>query len=160
EGDHVHVELRIEPASRIPLPGVIACERAGRLGEHKVELRREGRAYRGVYRLHRVPRGHHTFEGVRLTISDPWGLAAASLEVEERGVLVVQPRLFALERLFSDSGTALAGGSGAAMLRGGGFDLHGVRHHMPGESLRTVHWPSTARTGTLMVKEFEESPRD
>ncbi len=40
------------------------------------------------------------------------------------------------------------------------FEFHTVRHHVPGESLRRVHWPSTARQGTLMVKEFEDSPRD
>src|SRR5207302_1194013 len=45
EGDHVRVELRVEPASRIPLPVVVVRERAGRLGEHEVELRREGATY-------------------------------------------------------------------------------------------------------------------
>src|SRR5207247_955889 len=29
-----------------------------------------------------------------------------------------------------------------------------------GESLRRVHWPSTARRGQLMVKELEDAPRD
>lgn len=160
EGDHVRVELQVEPATRIPLPVVVVRERIGRLGEREVELRREGGIYRGVYHLPRVPRGRHKFEPMRLSISDPWGLAAASLEVDERGALVVQPRLFALERLFSDDGSALTGGSHASLRPGAGFDVHGVRHHEPGESLRTVHWPSTARTGTLMLKEFEDSPRD
>src|SRR5438067_5071077 len=127
EGDHVRVELRVEPASRIPLPVVVAHERIGRLGEHEVELRREGGSYRGTYHLNRVPRGQHRFEPLRLSISDPWGLAAASLEVDERGVLLVQPRLFTLERLFSDVGSALAGGSHSALRPGAGFDVHGVR---------------------------------
>jgi uncharacterized protein (DUF58 family) len=160
EGDHVRVELRVEPASRIPLPVVVARERVGGLGEREVELRREDGIYRGVYDLHRVCRGLHRFERMRVSISDPWGLAASTLEVDERGVLLVQPRLVALERLFSDDGSALAGGSHSALRPGAGFDVHGVRHHEPGESLRTIHWPSTARTGTLMVKEFEDSARD
>ena len=160
EGDDVRVELNVEPASRVPLPVVVARERIGRLGDREVELRREGGSYRGVYDLDRVPRGHHQFEPMRLRISDPWGLAAVSVEVAERGVLLVQPRLVALERLFSDAGSALVGASQSALRPGPGFDVHGVRHHEPGESLRAVHWPSTARTGTLMVKEFEDSPRD
>jgi uncharacterized protein (DUF58 family) len=41
-----------------------------------------------------------------------------------------------------------------------GFDLHSVRDYQQGESLRRVHWPSTARRGALMVKELEDSPRD
>jgi uncharacterized protein (DUF58 family) len=35
-----------------------------------------------------------------------------------------------------------------------------VREYVEGESLRKVHWPSTARRGQLMVKELEDSPRD
>ncbi len=46
------------------------------------------------------------------------------------------------------------------MRRPVGFDLHSVRDYQQGESLRRVHWPSTARRGSLMVKELEDSPRD
>jgi uncharacterized protein (DUF58 family) len=41
-----------------------------------------------------------------------------------------------------------------------GFELHGVREYAQGESLRRVHWRSTARRGQLMVKELEDAPRD
>ena len=41
-----------------------------------------------------------------------------------------------------------------------GFDLHSVRDYVEGDSLRKVHWRSTARRGRLMVKELEDSPRD
>jgi len=160
EGDDVRIELRVEPTSRIPLPVVVVRERIGRLGERGVELRRVGGAYRGAYDLRRVPRGHHRFEPMRLSLSDPWGFAHATVEIAEVGALFVQPRLVALERLFSDAGSALAGDSRSSPRPGGGFDVHGVRQHEPGESLRTVHWPSTARTGTLMVKEFDDSARD
>ena len=34
-------------------------------------------------------------------------------------------------------------------LRSGGHELHGVREHQPGESLRGVHWPATAHHGRL-----------
>ena len=35
-----------------------------------------------------------------------------------------------------------------------------MREYEHGESLRKVHWPTTARRGQLMVKELEDSPRD
>jgi uncharacterized protein (DUF58 family) len=35
-----------------------------------------------------------------------------------------------------------------------------VREYEQGESLRRVHWRSTAKRGQLMVKELEDSPRD
>ena len=35
-----------------------------------------------------------------------------------------------------------------------------MREYEQGESLRKVHWASTARRGQLMVKELEDAPRD
>ncbi len=34
----------------------------------------------------------------------------------------------------------------------------GVRPHVPGDPLASIHWPSSARTGTIMVKELEAQP--
>jgi uncharacterized protein (DUF58 family) len=36
--------------------------------------------------------------------------------------------------------------------------VSGVRDYEPGDSLNRVHWPSTARTGRLISKEFELDP--
>jgi uncharacterized protein (DUF58 family) len=40
-------------------------------------------------------------------------------------------------------------------VRGAGIEPWGVRNYVYGDSLRHVHWRSTARTGHLLVKEFE-----
>ncbi len=160
EEDDVAIELVVQPTTRVPLPGATGWERIGRLGEHEVELRRDGGVYRGSYALRRVPRGRHVFEPMRVAVSDPWRLAESALQVEEREVLVVYPRLVELERLFSDGAAVLSDGRRLLYRRPTGFELHSVREHEPGDSLRRVHWPSTARTGVLMVKELEDSPRD
>jgi uncharacterized protein (DUF58 family) len=39
--------------------------------------------------------------------------------------------------------------------RGAGIEPRGVREYAPGDLQRHVHWPSSARTGSLMVKEFD-----
>lgn len=39
---------------------------------------------------------------------------------------------------------------------GGGEEFLGVRGYRPGDPLRSVHWRSTARAGTLVVKEYEQ----
>lgn len=80
--------------------------------------------------------------------------------LDERQSLVVYPRLTELDRLFFDGGTGREHGRRLVLRRPVGFDLHSVRDYQQGESLRRVHWPSTARRGALMVKELEDSPRD
>src|SRR5205823_14778080 len=73
---------------------------------------------------------------------------------------LVCPRLVDLAVLFSEAGRLRHGGRKLLLRRPTGYDLHSVREHAEGESLRAVHWPSTARRGRLMVKELEDAPRD
>ena len=65
-----------------------------------------------------------------------------------------------LDTLFSESGSRAQDGRRLLLRRPTGFDLHSVREYEDGESLRKVHWPTTARRGQLMVKDLEDSPRD
>ena len=39
------------------------------------------------------------------------------------------------------------------------ISFHALRPYAPGDALRNVHWRTSARTGTLMVRQFEESRR-
>jgi uncharacterized protein (DUF58 family) len=161
ERGNLTVELVLEREPGVPLPGVVAHERVGELAVEDVELRSRGRGrYAGSYRLVDVPRGRHSFAPVRLSIADPFGLAASQLELEEREALVVYPRLTELDGLFFDGGAGPEHGRRLLLRRPVGFELHSVRDYQQGESLRRVHWPSTARRGALMVKELEDSPRD
>ena len=161
ERGDVEIELVLEREPGVPLPAVVAHERVGRLGEQDVELRSRGRGrYAGSYRLSDVPRGRHPFAPVSLSITDPFGLAEARLALEEQESLVVYPRLSELERLFFDGGAGPNDGHRLLLRRPVGYEIHSVRDYQQGESLRRVHWPSTARRGALMVKELEDSPRD
>ena len=74
--------------------------------------------------------------------------------------MVVHPRLVELDALFSDAGRYGADGRRLLLRRPSGFDFHSVREYEQGESLRRVHWPTTARRGELMVKELHDPPSD
>jgi uncharacterized protein (DUF58 family) len=43
---------------------------------------------------------------------------------------------------------------------GQGFDLSGLRPYVAGDRLRLLHWPTLARTGDLLVRDFEGSGTD
>jgi uncharacterized protein (DUF58 family) len=160
-GDDVRIDLDVSTEGALAPPTLVAVERPGRLEERVIELWRVGRRrFAGGYELRGVRRGRYAFETVRLTIEDPFGLARARLEKGEPEALVVYPRLVELAALFSEGGLHAQDGRRLLLRRPTGYELHSVRDHVQGESLRAVHWPTTARRGRLMVKELEDAPRD
>lgn len=159
-GDDVPVRLELELDGSLPPRHLTVVERIERLGEREVELARRGRTLRGGYVIANVPRGRYPIEDAEVVVEDPLGLERSELRVDAPGALLVFPRLVELDRLFSETGSRLQEGRRLLLRRPSGFDLHSVREYEQGESLRRVHWPSTAKRGQLMVKDLEDSPRD
>jgi uncharacterized protein (DUF58 family) len=160
EGDDVVVRIALEADGGV-LPGsVILHDPAGGLGERDVTVPRDGKRLRTSYRVSRVPRGRYRFTDAEVAIEDPFGLARREQSLPDTGALLVYPRLAKLGALFSERGLRAHGGGRMLLRRPAGFEIHSVREYQGGESLRRVHWPSTARRQQLMVKELEDAPRD
>ena len=91
----------------------------------------------------------------------PFGAGRAVRKVPAPGRTVVFPRVVPLSwmpELASASKPLQA--SSVQARKGTGHDFIGIREYRPGDALRHVHWPTTARAGSLMVREFEqELPR-
>ena len=155
-GDDVHVRLELVSPHRLPA-AVVLRERIGKLGVRETPIPARGKT---SYVLEDLPRGRYAFEETTAVIEDPFGFDRVELELAAPGALLVYPRLVALDRLFSETGASARDGRRLLLRRPSGFDLHSVREYQQGESLRTVHWRSTAKRGQLMVKELEDSPRD
>jgi uncharacterized protein (DUF58 family) len=160
EGDDVPVLVELIPSGSVLPASVTLVERAGRLGEQRHLFRQSGRRLIVRYLLEGLPRGRYVFAEVRADLADPFGLERAVVPLPAPGALLVYPRLERLDRLFSESGAHSHDGRRLLLRRPSGFELHSVREYEQGESLRRVHWPSTARRGQLMVKELEDAPRD
>lgn len=161
EGDLVRLRIEARRASRVPVASQSVLFRLGRLGELECRLRGHGRVASGDVWLGPLQRGRFPISDTRLLLGDHLGLESLSLAVADSGAaVVVHPRLVVLTTLFSDA--RRLGGSGRRLLlrRPAGFDFHSVREYAHGESLRRVHWPTTARRGQLMVKELEDTPHD
>jgi uncharacterized protein (DUF58 family) len=157
EGDDVQVRLQVELERAYAPATVVVRERISKLGERETAV--PGRGGKG-YVLEALPRGRYAFEETTVVIEDPFGLDRIERKVPAPGALLVYPRLVELEKLFTESGHFGRDGRRLLLRRPAGFDLHSVRDYEQGESLRKVHWRSTAKRGQLMVKELEDSPRD
>ena len=160
EGDDVVVDVELQPRGSLGLASASVAERLAKLGEQRIPLRREGRLLRGRYVLKAVPRGRYPLDDAEAVVEDPFALESARVRLPEQGALLVLPRIVELDGLFSESGTRAHDGRRLLLRRPSGFDVHSVREYIEGESLRRVHWKTTARRGTLMVKELQDEPRD
>ena len=159
-GDDVPVRLDLDVEGNFPVGSVVVTERIARLGERETVMKRREGKLSGWYVLRSVPRGRYAIESANVVIEDPFGLERVDIPFTRTESLLVYPRLTELDRVFSDSGARQPGGRQLLLRRPTGYELHGVRDYEQGESLRRVHWPSTARRGQLMVKELEDTPRD
>jgi uncharacterized protein (DUF58 family) len=159
EGANVLVEVEVVSETALVPASVLLVERIGRLGERTTVLERRGRRLGGRYFLDNLPRGRYAFTDVRAVLDDPFGLERVEQPLPGEGTLLVYPRLVELEGVFSQ-GIEAHQGRRLALWRPAGFDLHSVREYQQGESLRKVHWPTTARRGELMVKDFDDAARD
>jgi uncharacterized protein (DUF58 family) len=161
EGDRVRLGIEVRRFSRIPLGSMVVRMYIGRLGAHVLHLRGHGRRATGDIDLGRLPRGVFTVSGTEVVLGDLLGLVSVTPRVVcEPATAVVRPRLTVLDGLFSDAGRMAGDGRRILLRRSAGFDFHSVREYEQGESLRRVHWPTSARRGQLMVKELEDTAHD
>jgi uncharacterized protein (DUF58 family) len=160
EGDDVPVELELELTSAVLPASATVVDRIGKLGERRATAGRAGRRLWVRYVLEALPRGRYVFERTELEIGDAFGLDRATILLPEPRAVLVYPHLVQVDRLFTEAGAHAHDGRRVLLRRPSGFDLHSVREYEHGESLRRVHWRSTARRGQLMVKELEDAPRD
>lgn len=108
------------------------------------------------YQFRAVRRGRYRWSGVTVQGTDALGLVTKRREYETAPTeITVLPQAIPVS---VDLPVAAGWGISEAesgQTRGAGIEPRGVRAYAPGDSLRHVHWRSTARTGQLLVKEFE-----
>ena len=103
-------------------------------------------------------RGRFVLGPVTVTSSDPLGIFRFTREIPGTSSLVVTPATVPIPH-FSPPMGYLPGGK--AMHRRTPYvtaSVSGVRDYAPGDSFNRIHWPSSARTGRLISKEFELDP--
>ena len=109
------------------------------------------------YRLLCTTRGEHAFGPLVVRSGDVFGLAEREETDEATERIVVYPRvlpvlmpLVATRRLLGDEAVRTS-------LFHDPSRLAGIREYQPGDSVRQVHWPATARLQRLQIKRFDPS---
>jgi uncharacterized protein (DUF58 family) len=141
----------VEVYNEMPLPTAAGSRLLTRLGP------RQNQTY--VARTWLTRRGGFPIGPTLLTVSDPLGLFRIQRRIPAERALVVLPMVFPIRAFLSPPGYL----SGGPVIRRKTMDITphaaGVRAYVPGDPLKRIHWPSTARRGQLIVKEFEQDPQ-
>jgi uncharacterized protein (DUF58 family) len=104
-----------------------------------------------AYRLPTTRRGVFDVEPIELTRRDSFELFRRSRRQAETERIWVYPRIVGLGTLPSGQTRNLEGPSSDVSPQGN-ITFHRLREYVEGDDLRLVHWRSSARAGTLLVK--------
>lgn len=110
-------------------------------------------------------RGVLTMPSLRLWCVDPFELFAYEIVVPTETSIIVVPDTVSprgtVNGVLQPAGRIEWAPPPSGEASGGqGFDLSGLRQYVPGDRLRLLHWPTLARTGELLVRDFEGSGTD
>ncbi len=114
---------------------------------------RPGATHELRYALPTARRGPVPVGPLRLERTDPLGLARRMRPYGAEDTLLVRPRICPLPVLPSGRAHHVEGPASDAA-DDGSLTFHALREYVLGDDLRRVHWRSTARTGTLMVRQM------
>ncbi|MBB5630606.1 DUF58 domain-containing protein [Sphaerisporangium krabiense] len=156
-GEAAMAVLTVRNQGRLPLAGLRARDRAG-ASERVVELPplRGGRTRVVSYELPTGVRGEIEVGPLAVVREDPFGLTRHVTGYGEESRLLVRPRVVPLGVLPSGRAHHLEGPA-SDRAPSGTATFHTLREYVPGDDLRQVHWRSTARTGTLMVRRLVDA---
>jgi uncharacterized protein (DUF58 family) len=101
-------------------------------------------------------RGELKISTCRLATRFPFGFFYKTKTIPLKLETIVFPAIHDV-KLPQQSDTGL---EGAGVVQRKGEELHAVREFQSGDSLSSVHWKSSAKTGSLRVKEFQNNSQN
>src|SRR5207244_1273163 len=156
-GDNFEEQFKIENRSWIPIPLIELTDFSNLPGYDpgRVFSLKGRRTRRWTSRGRFKQRGLFTFGPVELRYGDPFGLFTRSLRVAGSRSVVVYPVVRPVGSL-----DALAPSTaGDEQLRGRVLDIPPnattIREYVPTDSVKRIHWASSARLARLMSRSFE-----
>lgn len=100
-------------------------------------------------------RGRFPFSSVKINIGDLFGLRTYSMDIENPVELLVYPPVKPLNDLIIDCRNPMGDVSVNRWIIEDPTVITGIREYTSYDPLNRIHWPSSARSGRLMVKNFD-----
>ncbi len=103
-------------------------------------------------------RGRYRLGPMTLVSGDPFGLFTFRRELPQTSAVTIFPATYPIPTFTPPTGRLTGGEIMRRRTHNTTPNFSSVRDYVPGDTLNKIHWKSTARTGRLIVKEFEEDP--
>lgn len=158
-GTEVGGAVTITNASkRIALPGRVDIPTGAGLTDIRVPLLRAGHSHAETVSISAVRRGVVHVGPVTSVRSDPLGLLKREHHWAEVNELYVHPLTVGIPSTSAGFIRDLEGSASSEVVDSD-ISFHAIREYQLGDARRNIHWKSTAKTGSLMVRQFEETRR-
>lgn len=129
------------------------------LGENKISTRLDpGDEAKFSYILQCRKRGVHKIGPTKLTMKDRMGMIFEEKEIPAYTEILVYPSYKDVRKLEALGAKRVLGrlfGIHRTRQKGIGVEFFGLRDYFPMDDFRRIDWKATARTGDLIVREFE-----
>ena len=158
-GDHALIRLTVtNPRTRPLLPSRMEMPVGPGRAVFVVPTLTPGAVHERGFVLPTQRRGIVTVGPVLAVQRDPVGLLQRERSLTEAQNIHIHPRTLRLNTVLHG---VLRDIEGAVTqdLSSSDVAFHALRDYVPGDDRRNVHWRTTARTGRLMVRQFEETRR-
>lgn len=140
------------------LPSQVVLPVGSGRGLFQVPRLAPGAAHEELFAIPTSARGVLAVGPVSVLRGDPLGLFERTHDRRQAVDLYVHPRTTSLEGLSLGHLRDLEGLPSQHLARDD-VSFHALREYQPGDDLRHVHWKSTARVGSVMVRQYEETRR-
>jgi len=108
------------------------------------------------YRFPTHQRGKHRIDPTTVVLRDPFGLLHSTCLIGQATEVLVLPQVWPLPELAATLGEQNETTKSApTFLSSPAEEFSGLRDFLPGDDLRRIHWPTTARLGRPVMRQFE-----
>jgi uncharacterized protein (DUF58 family) len=152
KGDPAHGQIKMTNQDRWATSSLEALDSFGRDGiDVPFPKIGPGQTKTVIYRLPTSRRGVFQVGPLKIIRGDPLGVMRLASGRGSQETFWVYPRVHPVAPLPSGRSRHLEGPTSDSAQ--GSLTFHALREYVPGDDLRLIHWASTARTGTLMVRQ-------